>query len=282
MKKNLLLLAILATAFTSRSQVYYPDGTAISTTATLTDLNNVSHDLFTMTNAGKHVIIDLSATWCGICWGYHQSEVLDRYYNLYGPTGTSEVKDAEVFLYEVDNSTDMADLQGTGTNTQGDWITGTTHPICDPANSNSVVLKFVQPGQTYGLPAIFVVCEDKKLYKLSNSLTNEVNLRDYIAGKCGISPNSTTEIMDLDFSYDLFPNPANEATKLRLNLDKPNDVSYSLENCLGQSISATNNVFMASGITEVDFNTGNLANGIYLLKLTVGHRHINARISVQH
>lgn len=282
MKKTVLFLAILAIFFTAKSQVYYPDGTTISATATLTDLNSVSYDLFTMTNSGKHVIIDLSATWCGACWGYHQSEVLSRYYNLYGPTGTASLNDAEVFLYEVDNLTNMASLQGTGSNTQGDWITGTTHPICNPANSYSVVSKFVQPGQSYGLPAIFVVCEDKKLYKLSYALTNEVNLRDYIASKCGISLSSTNEIMDIDFSYDLFPNPASDATKLRLNLDKANAVSYSLENCYGQSVSATNNICMAAGINEVDFNTSNLANGIYFLNFTVGNRHINASISVQH
>ncbi|MCC7031017.1 MAG: T9SS type A sorting domain-containing protein [Chitinophagaceae bacterium] len=288
--KKIFLFSMLALAgLASKAQIYYPDGTTITSTVAITDINNVTYDLFTMTNQGKHVIIDLSATWCGPCWSYHQSKVLDHYYDKYGPTGTSPLKDGMAFLYEVDNSSTMPDLQGnvagstsqTGP-TQGDWITGTTHPICNPANANSVVLKFVQPGQSYGVPAVFVVCNNRKLYKISTGITDEPGLRSYITGVCGLAPASATEVMDLGFTYDIYPNPATEATTIHLNLDNASTVSYAVKNSMGQTVTNTVKQDLNSGSNKIDISTANLANGIYFVALQVGNRNINARILVQH
>lgn len=281
--KKLFLCSMLALAgLASKAQVYYPDGTTITSTVTMTDINNVTYDLFTMTNQGKHVIIDLSATWCGPCWSYHTSKVLDHYYDKYGPTGTSPLKDGMAFLYEVDASTTLQDLQGTGGNTQGDWVTGTTHPICSPANSNAVVTKFVQPGQLYGIPAVFVVCNNRKLYKISTGITDEPGLRSYITGVCGLAPNSATEVMDLGFTYDIYPNPASDATNIRLNLDQASTVSYAVKNAMGQVVTNTVKQDLNSGVNNIEISTAGLANGIYFVNLQVGKRNINARILVQH
>jgi hypothetical protein len=266
----------------SKAQIYYPDGTVISSTATMTDLNNVTYDLFTMTNAGKHVIIDLSATWCPPCWSYHQSQVLDHYQDKYGPTGTSPLKDGMAFLYEVDGTTSLQDLQGTGPNTLGNWITGTTHPICNPANGSAIESKFVQPGQSYGIPAVFVVCNNRKLYKISTNLTTEPALRSFITGVCGLAPASATEVMDLGFTYDIYPNPAGESTTIHLNLENASTVSYSLTNSMGQMVSSPVKQELNSGSNKIEISTSNLANGIYFVTLQVGNRNINARILVQH
>jgi len=280
--KKLFIIAIFALATVTSKAQYYPDGTVVSSTATFTDINNVTYDLFTMTNAGKHVIVDLSATWCPPCWTYHQSKVLDHYQDKYGPTGTSPLKDGMAFLYEVDGGTTMADLQGTTAASMGDWITGTTHPICNPANGSAVESKFVQPGQSYGIPAVFVVCNNKKLYKISTGITNEPALRSFITGVCGLAPASATEVMDIDFTYDIYPNPAASSTTIHLNLDNAKTVSYLVKNSMGQTVTNTVSQNLNSGSNNIDINTSNLPDGIYFISLQVGSRNINTRILVAH
>ncbi len=282
MKKTLFSLALAFAAFTTQAQ-WQADGSTLSGTFTMTDLNATSYDAFTMLNQGKHVVIDLSATWCGPCWAYHNTNVLDNYYDDYNAgTGTLN-KDAQVFLYEVDGSTNLADLQGTGSNTQGDWITGTTHPICDPSNSSSVLSKFLTPGTTsYGVPAVFVICNNKKFYKISTNITDVTSLRSYIGSKCPLAPLSTTEVIGKAFNFDVYPNPSNNLVTLHLQLDKSNSVSFNLFNSVGQIVysSATQN--MNSGNQDIEINTANLSNGMYILDLQVGDEKVNTKIAVSH
>lgn len=281
MKKLFLSLSILCSVVVANAQ-WQADGSTFAGTITMKDINNNSYDMVTMLNAGKHVILDFSATWCGPCWAYHTSHVLDTYNDKYGPSGTS-VKDAQVFLYEVDQATTLADLQGTGSSTVGDWITGTTHPICNESATSTMLFKFLAPGTTsYGVPAVFVVCKDKKFYEISTSLTTEPALRSFIASKCGVGPLANEEVMDIDFSYNIFPNPAASYSTIHMNLDKTLPVSYSVSNSIGQVVYALPVAEMSEGTNDLQINTSTLANGIYFINLKVGSRMIKTKLMVNH
>jgi len=173
MKKVLSLFAGVALSATMFAQLA-PGSTAPDWT--FTDLNGNSWNLYTLTAQGKTVFIDVSATWCGPCWNYHNTHALRDIYNEYGPTGTIVPGEIMVFFIEGDQATTIADLNGTGGNTQGDWVTGTTYPIIDPGTATN------QFDSDYGIayfPTVYKVCPDNKIYEVGQAgpqaLLNSIN-----------------------------------------------------------------------------------------------------------
>ncbi|MFM7661322.1 MAG: redoxin domain-containing protein, partial [Bacteroidota bacterium] len=97
MKKLLLSATILVGMGGLNAQT--PVGTVVNN-FTLTDINGNSHSLFDYLDAGKTVVIDVSATWCPPCWSYHNTGALNDFYNAHGPNSTAN--DAMVFFIEGD------------------------------------------------------------------------------------------------------------------------------------------------------------------------------------
>ncbi|WP_118951042.1 T9SS type A sorting domain-containing protein [Taibaiella helva] len=154
MKKTLFSLAVAGLAWGS-AQAKVEVGT-IAPDFTLTDINGVSRHLYEYTDQGYTVIIDVSATWCGPCWNVHNSHVLKDLYNQYGPTGTVTPGKIMVLFIEGDNATTSAALHGTGSNTQGDWVTGEPFPIIDNASQNTNYLDG-------GFPTFTVICPNRRV-----------------------------------------------------------------------------------------------------------------------
>ena len=130
-----------------------PSG-SIAPDFTATDINGVEHNLYSLLDEGKKVIIEFSATWCGPCWAYHNTGALEDIWATYGPDGTDEVY---VFFIEADDTTTQEDLEGTGTATQGNWIEGTGYPIID--NGGAIFDDYA--GAYY--PTIYTICPNRML-----------------------------------------------------------------------------------------------------------------------
>ncbi|MBL4705831.1 MAG: T9SS type A sorting domain-containing protein, partial [Flavobacteriales bacterium] len=129
-----------------------PNG-SIAPNFTSSDINGNTHTLYDYLNAGKTVVLDFSATWCYPCWNIHSSGELEELYELHGPNGDDTFV---VFLIECDPGTGLADLQGTGSSTYGDWITGTSYPILDDA-------AIAGPYAISSYPTTYTICPDKIL-----------------------------------------------------------------------------------------------------------------------
>ena len=200
-----------------------PSG-SISPDFTATDIDSVEHNLYSYLDSGYQVILDFSATWCPPCWTYHEEGVLKDLYNLYGPEGTNELR---VFYIEGDNTTDNDDLNGTGTNTQGDWVSGTPYPIID--NAADIFAAF----ECAYFPTIYTICPNRILTEsgqatlagyesslgsascMPASLPNDVLLMDY-AGQtatCGDNP-AALAIRMMNNGLDTLTSATIEVSKL--------------------------------------------------------------------
>ncbi|MEM1319878.1 MAG: T9SS type A sorting domain-containing protein [Bacteroidota bacterium] len=119
----------------------------------LTDIEGQEHQLYDYLDQGMTVFIDFTATWCDPCWVYQNRNHLDRLYHKHGPNGSKELM---VFMIEGDPATTLEDLEGTGSNTLGNWIENTSYPIINDAS----ITELYQVGYW---PTIYKICPDKRI-----------------------------------------------------------------------------------------------------------------------
>ncbi|NHM05947.1 T9SS type A sorting domain-containing protein [Flavobacterium sp. CYK-4] len=200
MKKITLLLALVALSFQSKAQI--APG-SVAPDFTVTDINGNTHHLADYIAAGKTVIMDISATWCGPCWNFHNSKALEDIYNSYGQGGSSEVV---VLFVEGDGTTGEDDLYGQTPASRGNWVEHTPYPILDASSISDLY-------QITYFPTLFRICPDGLVSEISAGTASSI--RTSINANCGTLTGTQNNVGSLENTNSFCSANGNAVAKIR-------------------------------------------------------------------
>lgn len=233
MKKWLFIfIAIVATSSDTKAQL--SEG-AIAPDFTFTDINGQPHHLYDYLDKGKYVAIDVFATWCGPCWDYHITRVMDSIYTLHDIAGDNTWRVLEM---DMDDRTDIASLDGTGEHTWGNWLTGTLNPIINPP-AGAELEEFVRTYHIRYIPQLMLICPDRQV------IINTINAGDratvatweYAAAiGCASLPPAHLNNIDAGHRLNIYPNPARAFITIDFLIDTAATVTLIVSNIVGQAL----------------------------------------------
>ena len=162
--KKLLLFAICSIFYCSYAQL---PPNSFGEDFTLTDINGNEFNLHSTLDEGKTEILDLFAEWCGPCWSFAETGVLDDLQAAYPD-------DVVVVAVEADPSTPESDIDGGG-NSVGDWTTIIDYLMMDDPDGTVA--------DDYALayyPTIYKICPDRMVTEVGqlssvNAFMGEIN-----------------------------------------------------------------------------------------------------------
>jgi len=260
MRKLFTLLSFTLLANFSFAQSNIPNG-ATCPDFTVTDVNGVSHTLYDYCNAGKYVMIDFFAYWCGPCM--NTAPTIHSFYTKYG-CNTGEVI---VLGIESDPNSTLANLQSFK-NSAG-----------LPANSFPNVLGS-QGGSgirtQYGIaafPTIILIGPDKKMINFDIWPISGVGTLE-AAFPAGAITEKSCSAVSLDnntaqANLNVYPNPVSDL----LNIQVEYIQNVSIYDASGKTVftSAYNN------IDQLELDVRDFENGLYIITVTTANGIINSR-----
>ena len=92
--KKIYFLLFFVGSFLGMGNAQLADG-ATAPDFTVQDINGISYTLYDMIGSNKAACLDFMATWCGPCWSFKNSGVLEQVYNNLGAQTTVIMIDAD-------------------------------------------------------------------------------------------------------------------------------------------------------------------------------------------
>ena len=179
MKRLFLFLCLLSFA---QLNATLPEGSQAQD-FTLKDTEGNIHSLYAdYLNQGMSAVIDMSATWCGPCWEFHQTGIMDNLYADYGPGGLKGNNMVMSMMIEVDPSTNLACLDGDqncNSANQGDWKRGTQHPMFNPSSANAARINEAYDISAY--PTIYLIAPSGYIKTFEGTATSYNEIESWAA-----------------------------------------------------------------------------------------------------
>lgn len=106
----------------------------------------------------------------------------------------------------------------------------------------------------------------------------KISLLDAVANGLETLTN-TNDAFDNEFAQ-ISPNPAQDITYLKMNIQDASQVSMTIVDAIGQVV-ATNNFGQLQGNVTLDIDVASLATGVYLVHLNIDNKLVTKKLSVQ-
>ncbi len=219
------------------------------------DINGNPIHLYGLLDQGYVVVLDASTTWCGTCWTVHNNQTLKDLNDQMGPNGTNEIR---VIFYEADASTTQADLEGTGSNTLGDWITGVNYPIVNESPlqlSGSIfwpagfpTINVIRPGDREITDDVW----NQNLAGMVSAVNNAIATNPASIGSDWLSENGVS----------VFPNPAVDQLIVNMNEASAEVEGVVIRNLMGQIVSTVS----VQGQQRLELEVSSLPKGVYVVE----------------
>lgn len=157
MIRSFITLFLLAYLQPVHSQL--PNG-SVAPDFDVEDVNGNIYSLYAMMGNNKSACVGFEATWCGFCWHFHESHVLDQVVNNLGASTTA-------IMLEADWKTNTECLFGpAGCNdyTWGDWVTGVPYRVANLSATNGPTVASEYYHSYY--PLLYVISPDKRTWEI--------------------------------------------------------------------------------------------------------------------
>lgn len=140
-------------------------------------------------------------------------------------------------------------------------------------------------GETYAYTFTYVVPEDQDPTQMSIAAVilepnGSAHNAKFIKYDQWSTVSSVTNVETHEAFVGISPNPVNDVTFIKLNLDNSDAVSVEIYNNVGQMI-LSQNYGQLVGKQSIPFNAGNLAKGMYHAKINIGKQFVTRSIIVQ-